>query len=119
MSTEVKDELREIDAQVARLMSWRNVRDGYLFGNDDTWGGDNPLTPDRGIQDLPHFSSDIGAAMEMEERIKELGLQLEYARALCEQVGRPTLEPKYVELFDVLHASPLDRARAALAIAPK
>jgi hypothetical protein len=73
MNTDVEKKMkagRELDALVAeRVMGWYNVGRGYLFGNDDSWGGDNPQTPDKGIQDLPHYSTDIKAAWEVVERV--------------------------------------------------
>ena len=64
---------------------------------------------------LPHFHRDISASYQMEERIKDKGLIEEY----CYQLRRITnlhweegiREP---QTWQLLHASPADRCRAAL-----
>jgi hypothetical protein len=71
-------EARQLDAEIARrVLGWENVSSAYLWGKDDGWGGNNPLTPDRGIQDLPHYSTDIASAMEVVEKVIALGFDVE------------------------------------------
>jgi hypothetical protein len=65
---------------------------------------------------VPHYSSDISAAMLVEDRIKELGLEAEYARALCEQVNGVGMINNYAEMFAIAHASAEDRCRAGLKV---
>jgi hypothetical protein len=61
----------------------------------------------------PRYISNMDLARVMETRIKELGLELEYAVALAEIVGRKAgLAAQYNE-FDLLHASASERCRAA------
>ncbi|SPY16130.1 Uncharacterised protein [Paenibacillus polymyxa] len=57
------------------------------------------------------FSTDISLAWEVEEKIKKMGLHVEYCRAL-KQVVVNTGE--YVGLFDYIHATPEQRCKAAL-----
>ena len=57
--------------------------------------------------DLPEYSRDIAAAMRMEDRIEELGLIPKYCEALLNITDAS-------EHFELIHASPEDRCRAAV-----
>jgi hypothetical protein len=129
--TEREDGLREFDAWIAEhIMGWK-----WATLNPETYreltGKRSLVEPDfeddkyyvccskdlprasYWYKDFPYYSTDLSAAHQMEERIKELGLAEKYARALALQVGRPPSNPTYVELFDIIHASAGERCRAA------
>ena len=56
---------------------------------------------------VPYYSTDIAAAMQVEDRIEELGLIPEYCEALLNITDAS-------EHFELIHASPEDRCRAAV-----
>jgi hypothetical protein len=61
----------------------------------------------------PRFSTNMIDAYEMEARIRERGLAHPYARALSELVRNTGVQ--YMDgLFSLIHASPLQRCRAAI-----
>ena len=63
------------------------------------------------------WSTDIVAAWEMEEKIGELGLTIEYSKALLSAEPAPACTTGEVDIYEVwhlLHASPEKRCRAAL-----
>ena len=62
--------------------------------------------------DLPRYSRDIAAAMQVEDRIEELGLEETYINRLIRLLGISA--PYLDQLFILVHASPEDRCRAAL-----
>jgi hypothetical protein len=129
--TEREDGLRELDAWIAEyVMGWK-----WATLNPETYreltGKRSLVEPDfeddkyyvccskdlprasYWYKDFPYYSTDLSAAHQMETRIKELGLELEYAVALAEIVGRKAgLAAQYNE-FDLLHASASERCRAA------
>ena len=102
---------RELDAKIAELMGLpvkyhtnnpNNERFYYLDVPDH-----NGMCPD-----LPHYSRDISAAYQMEERIKELGLEEKYINRLIRLLGISA--PYLDQLFILVHATPEDRCRAAV-----
>ena len=58
------------------------------------------------------FSEDIAAAMQVEDRIEELGLEETYINRLIRLLGISA--PYLDQLFILVHASPEDRCRAAV-----
>ena len=107
------NEIRELNAKIAELMGWKTLwadRRGY----SDTWqrpdgSSEYGLLP-------PFYSTDIAAAYTMEERIAELGLIEEY----CFQLNAIANEHKdrdycrQPQRWQLIHATPEDRCRAAL-----
>lgn len=87
---------RELDRRVAKLMGRVNA-DGY-------WITDSAIKP---------YSSDIAAAFEAEEKIKELGKEEPYVFALLGLLGFPE-DVDCVETFAIIHATPKQRCQAAL-----
>lgn len=76
-----------------------------------------------GRTDLPEYSSDIAAVMEVETHIVEIGLEEEYGDALVWQMGL-ALQQKFemgrgafygYEVFEIAHATAEQRCHAALA----
>ncbi len=97
---------RELDARVAeRVMD--NPPSYYQCPHFDYKGR---MLSFCSCPELPHYSTDIAAAYQMEERIKELGLESEYSEALLDLTDAS-------EHFELIHATPEDRCRAALAAA--
>jgi len=105
---------RELDAAVAeRVMGW--VIGEPVSGDPDgipprpSGGHFNYPVP------VPSYSTDISAAYQMEERIKELGLIGEY----CFYLNRIAdaywyAGEKQGRSWQLIHATPADRCRAAL-----
>lgn len=67
-------------------------------------------------RDLPDYANDMSAAFQMEERIKELGRERDYANALSILIAESDHQRLYVEPFDLIHAPAEIRCRAALQI---
>jgi hypothetical protein len=61
----------------------------------------------------PNFSESIEAAMQVEDRIAEMGLRSEYYRALVGTVAS-AITDRFFQMFDVVHATPEQRCLAAL-----
>jgi len=83
---------------------------------EEIWDSRNPF--------LPEYSSDISAAYAMEEKIKEMGLEKQYAAALLVELGitnsaytgSPTAIMEIEEVFAIAHASAEDRCLAAVRV---
>lgn len=95
---------RALDAQVAER----------VLGHEVVWRNEVPWKATRegrwaSSTILPFYSGSLDDAHQVEERIAELGLCSEYGRAVASQF------PSGASSFDLLHASPLQRCRAALA----
>lgn len=123
---------RELDAEIAVLIQgWRWISnpsspdDAFLFPPADAakYSPDRVSTkpPDgRRMRNnewhaqLPYYSTDIAAAWEVEEKIKELGLQRKYAEALGIVIAESGHKGLYVEPFELIHATPEQRCLAAL-----
>jgi len=59
---------REMDRAVAeRVMGWRNVSVAYISVG---LGGDDPLQPTKGIQEVPRYHESIEAAIRVVEKIR-------------------------------------------------
>jgi len=143
------DELRELAAEVYRNVfgyevSWWSLypiekalgdhREAHRLG---TFGMECLLPDDKGDMPtlemlvdgfwlpVPPIESDISAAYQMEERIKELGLHRKYIHYLTKILhGYEGMSETIVRLgrgidteilFDMVHATPEDRCLAALA----
>ncbi|MFD1136757.1 BC1872 family protein [Paenibacillus urinalis] len=92
---------RELDAYIAiKVMGFKEI----------TIVGSHYFTDPIDTQVKP-YSTDISAAWEVEEQIKELGLTVEYTGSL-KQVVLGTGE--YVGMFDFIHATAEQRCKAAL-----
>lgn len=100
---------RQLDALIAKFMGWKESP-----ASNYEWQLSPPDENITVVRCVPHFSSDIACAMQVEERIKELGLHQQYAAALAETVHNPVLS--YPDLFAVIHASARDRCLAARAV---
>jgi hypothetical protein len=108
-------ENRELDAQVAeQVMGWRNTSNAYVING---LGGDDPAQPNRGIQRVPRYSASIEAAMQVENRIAELGLQTRYVLELAKIVDpRSNRNDAVMSLWWALvHATSEQRCRSAYA----
>lgn len=105
---------RELDAAVAR----------ELFGRRVSWeraDGEASLLLVDGEERVPcpRYSSDAGAARSVEEEIDRRGLAEAYVDRLLKE-ERPELgivdTLQYRDVWNVLHAGPARRCRAALAV---
>ncbi len=105
---------RELDAAVAREVFRREVR-----WRDE--GGERiPLvSPDGETVDCPPYSSDTDAARQVEEELDRRGLAEAYVDHLLKE-ERPRLgivdTLRYRDVWNVLHAGPVRRCRAALSV---
>ncbi|WP_211749907.1 hypothetical protein [Paenibacillus sp. Marseille-Q4541] len=92
---------RDLDSHIAlRVMGFKQITIvGKYYFTDPI---DTQVKP---------YSTDISAAWEVEEQIKELGLTVEYTGSL-KQVVLGTGE--YVGMFDFIHATAEQRCKAAL-----
>jgi len=118
---------RELDAAVAREVFGHSYQTMDRICVNGRWHdvftrlrcrielGINPADPPSGVhagQDqLPRYSTDITAAMKVEDRIEELGLTLRYAAAIYEMCSG--LQDLSID-WHMIHASPEMRCRAAL-----
>jgi hypothetical protein len=105
-------ETQQLNIEVAKLMGWTSE---VVAGDTVIWH--SPRSPSGvashgGVEIIPNFAGDIACAFTVEERIKELGLQCDYAVKLGQIIGKTTLT---VTAFDYAHASAEVRSRAALA----
>lgn len=94
---------KKLDALVAdKVMGWE-AKPGRAY----YWTG-----KDRVVRSVFYqFSTDISAAWEAEEKIKQLRLHVKY----CEALKKVVLSTgEYVGLFDYIHATPAQRCKAAL-----
>lgn len=91
----------ELDIAVA-VEIFGHKRDRYRYGWVEL--GNLSTYPKR-------YSRDISAAYEVEEKIKELGLQVKYTQALKLLIIG---EGEYAGMFDFIHATPEQRCKAAL-----
>lgn len=105
---------RELDAAVAREVFDREVRwrDGDGEGTPLVTAGDDTVP-------CPPYSSDADAAREVEEELDRRGLAEAYVDHLLKE-ERPRLgivdTLQYRDVWNVLHAGPGRRCRAALAV---
>lgn len=105
---------RELDAAVAREVFRRDVR--WREGDE----GRTPLVVD-GDEPVPcpRYSNDAGAAREVEEELDRRGLAEAYVDRLLKE-ERPRLgivdTLQYRDVWNVLHAGPARRCRAALSV---
>jgi hypothetical protein len=74
---------RELDARIAELLGWKNVRfdgeevtvDAHSFTRYPMgWHGEKPGLPPGWRTDIPHYSTYIGAAWEVVEQLIERGV---------------------------------------------
>lgn len=95
-----------------KVLGWKR---GQRFGNGNgQWIVDGKEGPYWSA--TPRFSSDMNAAMRMEDRIAELGLQAEYTLRLVDVVGGWREGSDLSRLFwNLTHATPRQRCEAALA----
>ena len=126
---EERAELRGLDAEVAvEVMGWQVIRGGFPSHAPEGWNPDmdewKPAPP------VPHYSTDIAAAWEMEGELAGLGALGEYVRRLTEMTFPVTFAEKSglssgararfyqntpAETFLLLRAPLERRCRAALA----
>ena len=106
---------RETDALIAeKVMGWESQYIEYGgSGGEYVW-----ILPD-GIRqhepDVPSYSTDIAAAYQMEERIAELGLIDEYCKQLNKIANVHWDEGvRQPQRWQLIHATPEDRCKAAL-----
>lgn len=121
---------RELEVRVAHdVMGWRFVRQGgmrvdsFLLPPDEvawyidkyviTKPTDEDFQHDGKATRVPKFSTDIGAAMQVEDRIEQIGKCREYCDALARVVGVTNLGVK--DFWNLIHATPRQRCLAALA----
>lgn len=108
---------REMDAAIAELMGLKV----YKVANHAKFK-EAPLTyhwyceDSDGITTVPkHYSTDIAMTYQMEERIAELGLIGKYCKYLNDIANaRWDAGEKLGRSWQLIHASPDDRCRAAL-----
>lgn len=115
---------RELDVKIAQdVFGIKKIFKPSEFksANDAFWGseepsfipsGKSPRTHMIDARPVPYFSSQIEAAMQVEDRIVELGKQTDYVFALGEIIEREKDSPAGV--FDYAHATPRQRCLAAL-----
>ena len=72
--------------------------------------GFDPTCPEH-YNTVPHYSTDIAAAWDVEEEIRRRGLYAEYGEAMSVLLDSPFVTASF---YDFLHASPELRCRAAL-----
>lgn len=129
-----KLEGRELDAIVAELMGWIWIRFKYELGgyegpehafqvkadelggffDTDKYMADDGKYPKQTHARVPHYSTEIAAAFQVEEQIRKLKLVKEYCEALCEIVDtRNDIVLRY-SLWSLIHATPEQRCKAAL-----
>lgn len=106
---------RELDVRVAlQVMGWTHDERGFVDPNgehfQDQWKK-YPIYP-------PKYSTDIAAALEIEEKLKARGLVSEYVeelRIVCgvEELGWDACYGDE-EMFLFIHATPKQRCLAAL-----
>lgn len=100
----------ELDIAVAeRVMGWQR-QDGYNYWMSFPAGETFNL---HALIAKWKPSTDIAFAMRVEDRIAELGLQSPYYGALVNIVAA-SITDRVFHLFDVVHATPEQRCRAAL-----
>ena len=111
---------RELDAWLAEhVMGWTRYPEAMHPTDNRTIKGVLYCPPsypyDWGKANcVPYYSSDIAAAMEMEDRIDALGMSNRYLNSLVFLVASDaTTEDRIVSQFDWVHASAEQRARAA------
>lgn len=114
------NDLRELDAALARVLGWteRNVpflldEDGATLTIERFW-----LDPSGVYAPLPPFTRTMRAARLLEDEIERRGRFEEYAHALFKIVndGIPWgHDVAFSEVLHLLRATPEQRARAALA----
>lgn len=104
---------RYLDARVAELMGWTNVRRVVVSSGLHVRGC--PPGDPSAVRDVPEYSRGIALARQVEERIGARGLREAYAEALTDVVVGRT--PPYFsdeEIFQIAHATPEQRCHAAL-----
>lgn len=116
-------ELRELDIAIAeRVMRWPrrdkdddvDYPDTYFSAYND--GGQIVVFRGGSQRSAERWSpaQNIEAAMEVEDRIAELGLADVYANHLC-RITAAAQTNRLASTFDLIHATPEQRCRAALA----
>ena len=122
---------QELDEQIAReVMMAKPSISWELFTEDESasaltcdteaearkWLAEHPRLQGRyhvgPLEHWPPYSTNISAAMEVENRIAELGLENEYTIALWDAVGTGT--PSSRSLWFCIHATPEQRCLAAI-----
>lgn len=121
--------LRKLDAEVAeRLMGWTRYSEVVHRTDNRTIEGvlycppDYPEVSRGGLNCVPYYSSDIAAAMKVEDRIAELNLKKEYVTALAIIAAKAATEAGEIfGYWHIAHATAEQRCRAALSLveAPK
>lgn len=114
---------KEVNALVAeKVMGWLADYDSYHHWTE--LGSSLPygvlfMRLDRGhreqvtIDYVPNYSTDAGAAWEMEERIKDMDSEI-VGRYILAMKGVCGYHGKYSEMWNIIHATPLERCKAAL-----
>lgn len=101
-----------LDVEIAiKIMGWTTAapHNGQpTYENKTT--GHHPIYAHK----LPCYSADISAAMEVENRIEELGLEASYARELAKGTPHWLFASDEATWWHVAHATPEQRCRAAL-----
>ena len=102
-------ELRELDCWIAQHL----FNEKYPFVGDP-WNDYVQRVNVICAKKCPHYSTDISAAMLVEDKILEMGLVGEYTLALADLLERPGWL-----LFDLIHASAEQRCLAAKSVIEK
>lgn len=117
MEVKEQQDLRALDFAVGeKVMGWFR-RKGMMHGvAQDVLTDRNGSTYSVTCGCLEDFnpSTDIDAAMRVEDRIAELGLRRGYYARLVQVVSQ-SITDRVFDSFDVVHASAEQRCRAALA----
>ncbi len=117
MTNKAEDKLaaltdRELDTLIAeKVMEWQR-QDGYNYWMTFPAGGTFEL---HGLIATWSPSTNISDAMEVEDRIAELGLGNEYIGALRDVTGADAMSFTWQQDWLIAHATPRQRCEAALA----
>jgi hypothetical protein len=114
---------RELDAAVAeRVMGYRNHNPELINLTPTHMAWHTAISPTTGNREIvPCYSSSIEAAMQVEDRIAELGLQNDYVAHIWSVVGATRngvnfwTADNFKAFWLCIHATAEQRCRAALA----
>jgi hypothetical protein len=123
MTTELTG--RELDAKkinawiAEHVMGWKQVEQTVqtCSGQSKCWlvpSDEQAYNCNCVCHHTPDYMGNIAAAMQMQERIKELGLHQQYAAVLMKITHNPIMS--YVDPFNAIHASAAERVRAAVKV---
>lgn len=104
---------------IPTTVNWWNEPDGFNCTVEKAWQWTYESKNDRGVEyngkryySKNKFnwnpSKDMNICYEVEERVKELGLQEQYTQALQVLVGN--------NLYNLVHATPVQRCRAMISL---